>query len=230
MKKIFSLGVLAIMIVVGISFLPTITKADSLESKLSGRILLAVEANGETWYVNPINKQRYLINDSIDVLNIMQNLGLGISNSDFDSFKGKAPLKLSGKILLKVQSLGEAYYVNPTDLKMHYLGRPDQALKLMQGLSLGITNNNLTKIAMPNSKDIGITTSGFNPTNLVIAKGDMVTWTNYTNASKTIISPSHFNLGNIISGRARNSFFNAIGTYHYYSSDNTEMTGTITVK
>jgi len=246
MKKLFFLGTLAIMIVLGMSSLPNFTKANNLDSKLSGRVLLAVESNGETWYVNPVNQKRYPLKESSDVLSIMKELGLGISNNDFDSFNGKAPLRLSGRILLKVQGLGEAYYVNPVDLKMHYLSRPYQGLKLMQSLSLGITNMNLAKISVSNyenvsminsdnvniidSGNVSIINSGFDPINLTVNKGATITWTNYTNSAKTVISPNNFSFGEIATGRTYDSVFNTVGTYHYYSSDNTGLTGTIIIK
>ena len=230
MKKSFFLATLALMIAFGLSALPTTTKANNLESKLSGRILLAVESNGETWYINPENQQRYLLRDSLDTLNIMQQSGLGISNNDFNSFNGKAPLRLSGRILIKVQSLGEAYYVNPIDLKMHYLGKPDQALKLMQSLSLGITNVSLARIVISESVNVSITNSNFNPATLTVNKGTMVTWTNFTNISQTVTSPSYFNFGEIASGKTYSRMFNVVGTYNYYSTHQSGLTGTIIVK
>jgi hypothetical protein len=54
--------------------------------------------------------------------------------------------KLSGKILLQVESVGEAWYVNPADLKRYYLGRPKDAFDLMRNLGIGITDENLEKI------------------------------------------------------------------------------------
>lgn len=54
--------------------------------------------------------------------------------------------KLSGRILLQVQSHGEAWYVNPTDYKKYYLGRPSDAFDLMRDLGAGITNEDLNKI------------------------------------------------------------------------------------
>lgn len=54
--------------------------------------------------------------------------------------------KLSGRVLLQVQQHGEAWYVNPLDLKRYYLGRPADAFSLMQQLGVGITNQNLNKI------------------------------------------------------------------------------------
>ena len=53
--------------------------------------------------------------------------------------------KLAGRILLQVQSHGEAWYVNPADSRKYYLGRPADAFDLMQNLGIGITNDNLNK-------------------------------------------------------------------------------------
>lgn len=47
--------------------------------------------------------------------------------------------RLSGRILLQVESHGEAWYVNPRDQKRYSLGRPDDAYALMKKLSLGIS-------------------------------------------------------------------------------------------
>ena len=47
--------------------------------------------------------------------------------------------RLSGRILLQVESRGEAWYVNPKDQKRYYLGRPDDAYNVMRRLSLGIS-------------------------------------------------------------------------------------------
>jgi hypothetical protein len=93
------------------------------------------------------------------------------NDSDNDSYKdkqeitsGHSPLskdtasivdkafsdKQKGKIFLQVESLGEAWYVSPTDSKRYYLGQPADGLNLLRKLGLGITNANLktfTKLA-----------------------------------------------------------------------------------
>lgn len=56
------------------------------------------------------------------------------------------PKKLAGRILLQTESHGEAWYVNPSDLKRYYLGRPQDAFNLMRNMGIGITNANLDKI------------------------------------------------------------------------------------
>lgn len=53
---------------------------------------------------------------------------------------------LKGKIMLKVEANGEAFYIHPTSKRMYYLGRPDDAFAVMREQGVGITNANLAKI------------------------------------------------------------------------------------
>lgn len=230
MKKIFLIASLAVFLTAGIMAMPSATKAESLGSKLSGRILLAVQAKGEAWYVNPVNQQRYFLGRPLDAFNLMQQFGLGISNKDFDSFNGKAPARLSGRILLKVEDLGKAYYANPLDLKLYFLGRPSDAFNLMRELGLGITNLNLDKIPVFENKTVSITNYSFNPANLTINKGAMVTWTNNDSVAHTVNSPGNFNFGNIEPNKTYSRIFNNVGVYNYHCNNHPYMTGTITVK
>lgn len=119
------------------------TNAQDLTNRLKGRILLQIESNGEAWYVNPKNLKRYYLGRPADAFRIMRELGLGISENSYNSFNGYAAQRLAGKILLRVEANGEAYYVNPIDLKMHYLGRPADAFSVMRELGLGISNNDI---------------------------------------------------------------------------------------
>lgn len=54
--------------------------------------------------------------------------------------------KLKGRILLQVEDHGEAWFVDPVSLKRHFLGRPDDAFRIMRGLGLGIKNDDLNRI------------------------------------------------------------------------------------
>ncbi len=54
--------------------------------------------------------------------------------------------RLAGRIVLRVQAAGEAYYLSPQDSKYYYLGRPADAFQIMRQVGLGITNADLAKI------------------------------------------------------------------------------------
>lgn len=54
--------------------------------------------------------------------------------------------QLKGKILLQVESHGEAWYVNPANGQKYFLGRPTDSFNLMRTLGVGITNKNLALI------------------------------------------------------------------------------------
>ena len=62
-------------------------------------------------------------------------------------FKNEEMFKrVRGRIMLKVEAAGEAYYVSPITRTAYYLGRPEQALGIMRSLGIGITNKDLEKI------------------------------------------------------------------------------------
>lgn len=122
----------------------------SLSSTVKGRILLQVEDKGQAWYVNPVDGKRYSLGRPDDAFAVMRELGLGISNKDFSTLQAtpSAWRQLAGRILLKVEDKGKAYYFDPVKLQLHYLGRPADAFAVMRQLGLGITNGNLGKITI----------------------------------------------------------------------------------
>lgn len=124
-----------------------------LANKLQGYILLQVQSVGEAWYLNPVDKKRYYMRDGKAAYNIMRYFGLGATNIDIAKLlKNDQVLinRLRGRIVLQVESHGEAYYVHPTNGAVYYLKNGEVAYELMRELSLGITNQDLNKI------DIGI--------------------------------------------------------------------------
>jgi len=129
------------------SFLETTALDPALLLRVRGRILLQVEDAGQAWYVNPGDQKRYFLGRPGDALAAMRRLGLGVSNSDFNAMQPVAPARLAGYILLKVEDAGQAYYVNPGNLRLSYLGKPGDALAVMRELGLGATNADLEKIS-----------------------------------------------------------------------------------
>ncbi len=56
--------------------------------------------------------------------------------------------RLQGRILLQVESGGQAWYINPMDGKRYYMKDGQAAYDIMRFLSLGITNTDLRKISV----------------------------------------------------------------------------------
>ncbi|MDO8667943.1 MAG: thrombospondin type 3 repeat-containing protein [bacterium] len=83
--------------------------------------------------------------DSIEVRHNYNPLGPGKSIID-----QKLAVKLSGALLLPVESNVEIWYVNPRDKKRYFLPDSAAAFKIMRYLSLGITNANLNLIDQAN--------------------------------------------------------------------------------
>ncbi|MFP4514548.1 MAG: trypsin-like peptidase domain-containing protein [Parcubacteria group bacterium] len=75
-----------------------------------------------------------------------------INNPMYDSLKGK--------IMLKVEDNGEAFYIHPSSKKMYYLGRPNDAFSVMREQGVGITNDNLNKIPVALSNLTGPDSDG----------------------------------------------------------------------
>lgn len=69
---------------------------------------------------------------------------------------GQATADLAGRILLQVEQNGEAWYVNPENLEMHFLGRPMDAFRIMREQGIGISNKNLDKIPIGLLKNTGL--------------------------------------------------------------------------
>ncbi len=118
-----------------------------LSDRLSGRILLQVEEGGQAWYLDPVKKQKHFMGRPSDAFQLMRDFGLGISEDDYKKFSEEGVAdKYAGQILFRAEKNGEAYYINPDTLEMHYLSRPADAFKIMRDLALGIDNEKIRQI------------------------------------------------------------------------------------
>lgn len=120
-----------------------------LAARLSGQVLLQVESHGEAWYVAPSGTLRYYLKDGAAAYAIMRSLGLGISEADYAALAaGNAALRsrLTGKIMLRVQAHGEAYYLCPRTKKLSYLKDGTAAYAVMRDCGLGVSNADLAQI------------------------------------------------------------------------------------
>lgn len=107
-----------------------------------GYIFLQVESKGEAYYYYPIDGKGYYLGRPADAFRIMRELSLGATHH-FIHNTTYWPEHVIGRILLDVEDMGKAYYIYPKDRKKYYLGRPDDAFKIMRELGLGISNHDL---------------------------------------------------------------------------------------
>ncbi|PIT95244.1 hypothetical protein COT98_00590 [Candidatus Falkowbacteria bacterium CG10_big_fil_rev_8_21_14_0_10_39_9] len=84
--------------------------------------------------------------NSFKVSLIIASLALFLAVPAFAFPEDNLSSRLNGRILLDVDNKGEAWYVYPGDFHRYYLGSPADAYILMRHLSLGVSNDNFTKI------------------------------------------------------------------------------------
>jgi hypothetical protein len=143
----------------GVTFLkPHDSSRDTrLENNVAGRILLQVEDKGQAWYIDPVTRAKIFLGRPDDAFKVMRGRGLGITDRDLNlipassetgSSTSELAKKLAGRIVLQVEDKGQAWYIDPVTLKRFFLGRPDDAFKVMRGRGLGISNNHLDDIRL----------------------------------------------------------------------------------
>lgn len=121
-------------------------------------------------YKIPIGISEYTADKDDDGLSDYLELAIGLnpdnSDTDGDGYSDKDELlnghspwgvgkqnidnifadKQKGKIFLQVEKNGEAWYVNPSDGKRYFLGKPVDAFNVMRRLGQGIKNIDIEKI------------------------------------------------------------------------------------
>lgn len=124
---------------------PTVSPV-SLRTRLSGRIVVQVQDNGQAWYVNPADRERVSLGSPAQAFQTMSAMSIGITNADFNSLSVTVPASVKGKFILKVEDQGKLYYVNPVNSQVIYIGGPEDAFNLIQTVGLGISNSDISQI------------------------------------------------------------------------------------
>lgn len=128
---------------------PVVKTDPTLVSRLRGYILLDVQSHGEAWYLNPTDNSRYYMKDGAIAYEMMRSFGLGISEVDYQRLEaGDMALRgrLLGRIVLRAQAHGEAYYIHPKTAAVHYLKDGPAAYEVMRFNSMGIVSSDLNRI------------------------------------------------------------------------------------
>lgn len=126
--------------------------------RLRGRIILQVKgprAHGEAHWINPADNKRYFLRNGAVAYELMRRMSLGIRDRDLakipmaganDQGDAKLIARLRGKMLLRVESLGEVCYLNPVDDHCYYLKDGEAAFTIMRTLGLGATTDDVMAI------------------------------------------------------------------------------------
>lgn len=139
--------------------LPDADEDSELTERLKGRLLLEVEGKGEVYYVDPENGEKEYLADGESAHSLLRRRALGITDANLEKIpvgevstdssvceEETLAKRLRGRILLQVESHGEAWYVYPENCRRYFVGTFDQAYKIMKELSLGIKTESLAKI------------------------------------------------------------------------------------
>jgi len=152
-NKIYHLFIFLSFFILILALLVLPNKSAQAASGEGGKIFLQIEKNGEAWYVYPWDGKRYFLGRPKQAFEIMRKLSLGATH-EFIAARQSFPEQLSGVILLDIDKNGEAYYINPKNLKKYYLGRPEDAFKVMRELGVGINNKDLSYLPVGDLNNI----------------------------------------------------------------------------
>ena len=126
---------------------PAMASDDRVREDLAGMVLLQVEVNGEAWYYDPQDFRLRFLGKPRDAFDLLREEAVGVRNSDLakiptekENWEGDLAFRkrMSGRILLQVEDYGKAWYVYPKNLKRYYLAGPQDALRILSTLGLGV--------------------------------------------------------------------------------------------
>ena len=158
MKKPFF--ILSILVLLAIS-LPTYA-ATTTAQRLAGQVVYTAEKNNEFWLVNPKNLQRSLVNNYKETLNTFKSKFTGIKEADFkkitsvgSTLKNNLDMakRLAGKIILRTEKHGEAWYINPLDFQKYDISTSTNLFKSLSMLATPISTTELAEIHKPGLKE-----------------------------------------------------------------------------
>lgn len=141
------------------SELPEVEEDSELTKKLHGKMLLDVDGNGEVYYVDPVTGGKEYLADGSSAHRLLERRALGITEENFAELvigenkedasvceENKLGKRLRGRIVLRVEENGEAYWINPENCRAYYAGTHEAAYELMKRMSLGIKKGDLAKV------------------------------------------------------------------------------------
>jgi len=154
MKKLF----LGFLILIWLISSQPVLAATSTAKIFAGQVIYTADKSQELWLVNLKNFKRSLVNDYKETLNLFKSKFVGISELNFkkitevdSKLKNNEDLakKVAGKIILRTEKKGEAWYVSPLDLKKYDLSTSSAFFKNLPLLATQVTPEQLAQIHTP---------------------------------------------------------------------------------
>ena len=129
---------------------------------LAGQVIYSTEKPNELWMVSTSTLKRMPVGDYKATLSLYKNKFVGISEANFkkitdtkSSVKTNLELakKFFGKIILRVEKHGAAWYVNPTDSQTYNLSDSINFFKNLSLLATPVSPSQLAEIHKPGLKE-----------------------------------------------------------------------------
>lgn len=152
---------LLILLFVLLIFATPVLAASNTAKKLSGQIIYSTDKPDQFWLVDASTLKRSLLSDYKTGLQTFKHLFTGISEFNFNKItslnNGKNNLELAkkfwGKIVLRVEKHGAAWFINPKDSLKYDLSTADNFFKNLKLIATPVTPAQLAEIHKPELKE-----------------------------------------------------------------------------
>jgi len=157
--------------------------ANATSKKFAGQVIYRTDKPSQLWLVNPKTYNRSRVSDYKTTLAFYKNKFAGITEADFKKIAAadtsalsdnKLAKKLAGKIILRVEKKGAAWYVNPTDLKKYDLSSSASFFKNLPLLAVKVTPTELALIHKPSLTESIDKYSSYSYTKIKTDRGDFL--------------------------------------------------------
>ncbi|MFA6253072.1 MAG: hypothetical protein WCV69_02850 [Patescibacteria group bacterium] len=126
----------------------------TLAQSYAGKFIIQSESYDRLWYVDPQEKNRYVLKNSSGIMDLFKQKATGISNKDLAKIKttakGASNAKLTnrfrGQFLLAVENKGEVWYVDPVTGIRYFLKDGQSAYDFFVSKATKLKNKDLIKI------------------------------------------------------------------------------------
>lgn len=133
----------------------TLTKTNK---DLTGRFVIQQEDKSKLWYIDVINKERYLIRDQDDIKLLLDLFNVEVSASDFNKLSKTKNKKTTVSVAAKyrgkfIKFKNNFYYINPGDNLAYYISDTQSFIKTAQIIAT-VASENLIKKSKLNNKQL----------------------------------------------------------------------------